>query len=860
MAGCCMLSDPVLTCEHLCSLCVRVHALCRLLCVSGGVQFLVYVGTVWVEQSRYTFQQSNLYSYRAGSSLAMSADGQTVAMGAPGATSGQGELLVAVLPDSCQQCPTGRWAASQGLPAFDHCTLCNEGTASSALGATSVATCATCPAGQWSGQGYSVCTSCSAGTYSSSGGLTAQSQCSTCTQGSYCPGGAAITACPGNTVTLSTGSASITACRCASVVPANGTLGGCVANPVIGTSCDLSCSPGWTSLPAPGTSAALSSTCNASGFYSSNASCTVCPTNSIWQWGPPTSMQHPTIPNSGTSPYNPFVTLSADGSTLVFTTSSGYTVCMHRDPVSLNFSAPVLFNPGNGVQSVALDATGRTLLTTHTIDSTGANLWLWNAGTNTFVQTINVANNGAIGSTTQYGHAGVAMSGDGNTFVVGGPGDNSGAGALWPYVRSGSSLSNYVNGLRVSDSGALGLGTSCALDYFGLLLVAGAPGAAGGIGGVYVFKRSSATQYDWTQQGAVVTCSGGSSTGCSGGSLGLGISISMTPAASWMAVGASGGGNGSVWIFASSNGGSSWVQSATLNSSSPSSLPSAANFSASVALSGDGNRLVVGAPGYNSGSGALIFYARRSGGWQMQGSPLQSVTPAGVAAQQGTQVVLSGDAQWVAQVAPYPLDGQGGVYVGAVPDCATCPAGHYCPDVQGSPIACAPGQRCPSEAVQEACSIPSALSVNASVGSCALPSDGNCSLVCHPGFLLAQPISSANSSCSASQQQSSSQSCGLCAGGSIWEWTPNSSPALLTQLLPLSSGNIDPTGLLASQLAMSGDGRWIAAGAELSHSILGNDTNVGSVLLYERSGVGYVPQQQLNGSNSGGLFGSGQLA
>jgi hypothetical protein len=42
---------------------------------------------------------------------------------------------------------------------------------------------------------------------------------------------------------------------------------------------------------------------------------------------------------------------------------------------------------------------------------------------------------GAVGEAEQGWF--VALSGDGNTAIVGGPGDNSGAGAAWVFTRSG---------------------------------------------------------------------------------------------------------------------------------------------------------------------------------------------------------------------------------------------------------------------------------------------------------------------------------------------------------------------------------------------------------------------------------------
>ena len=105
----------------------------------------------------------------------------------------------------------------------------------------------------------------------------------------------------------------------------------------------------------------------------------------------------------------------------------------------------------------------------------------------------------------QFG-SGVALSADGNTALIGGPSDNSGAGAAWVFTRSGATWTQQ--GAKLTGSGATGAGEQ--------RLERGAVGGRehgadrrpsdnGVVGAAWVFTRSGTT---WTQQGAKLTGSG----------------------------------------------------------------------------------------------------------------------------------------------------------------------------------------------------------------------------------------------------------------------------------------------------------------------------------------------------------------
>jgi len=93
----------------------------------------------------------------------------------------------------------------------------------------------------------------------------------------------------------------------------------------------------------------------------------------------------------------------------------------------------------------------------------------------------------------------VALSGDGNTALVGGYNDNQGAGAAWVYTRSGGAWTQQ--GSKLTGTGSIGpatLGSSVALSADGNTALVGGDSDVGGVGAAWMFDRSAST---WSQQG-----------------------------------------------------------------------------------------------------------------------------------------------------------------------------------------------------------------------------------------------------------------------------------------------------------------------------------------------------------------------
>jgi hypothetical protein len=84
--------------------------------------------------------------------------------------------------------------------------------------------------------------------------------------------------------------------------------------------------------------------------------------------------------------------------------------------------------------------------------------------------------------------ASVALSADGNTAIVGGPGDNNGQGAAWVYTRSGGVWTQQGNKfVGTGASGAAQQGVSVSLSVDGNTAIVGGLDDNGGAGAAWVY-------------------------------------------------------------------------------------------------------------------------------------------------------------------------------------------------------------------------------------------------------------------------------------------------------------------------------------------------------------------------------------
>jgi hypothetical protein len=329
-----------------------------------------------------------------------------------------------------------------------------------------------------------------------------------------------------------------------------------------------------------------------------------------------------------------------------------------------------------------------------------------------YVKASNAGANAAFGMS-------VALSGDGNTLAVGARSEASSttginstpdqsapsAGAVYVFTRTTGTWSQqaYVKASNTESSDFFG--AAVALSGDGNTLAVGAvfessalTGVTAGVvneatagngaffaGAVYVYARIAGS---WSQQAYVkasntesadlfgnsVALSGDGNTLAVGAPLEDSSLTGVTPGS----VNETTSGNaavdsGAVYVYARIAG--TWSQQAYVKASN---TGAGDNFGNSVALSGDGNALAVGAPfedssstGINSTSdelatdaGAAYVYSRSAGTWSQQAYVKASNTGAGD--NFGTSVALSGDGNALAVGAP--LEDGGGTGIGSTPD------------------------------------------------------------------------------------------------------------------------------------------------------------------------------------------------
>ena len=300
------------------------------------------------------------------------------------------------------------------------------------------------------------------------------------------------------------------------------------------------------------------------------------------------------------------------------------------------------FNPTGGAavgSSVALSADGNTAL----IGSAGEeNLrgaaWVFTRSGESWTQQGEELTGAEQTGQAEFGVS-VALSGDGNTALIGARRDHLRVGAAYVFTRSGETWSQQ--GGRLTGGGESGegrFGEGVALSGDGNTAIVGA-GYENKLGAAYVFTRSSET---WTQQGEKLTGSGEFISGTQFDLVGLfGSSLALSEDGNTALIGAKGaGGNGGgAWIFTRS--GETWVQRGVFGGAGEvSTEKTPANFGASVALSGDGSTALIGAPG-ELNIGYAYVLTRSGETWAQHGGKQGSGEKA--TSGFGSGVALSGD-------------------------------------------------------------------------------------------------------------------------------------------------------------------------------------------------------------------------
>jgi FG-GAP repeat/IPT/TIG domain len=266
-----------------------------------------------------------------------------------------------------------------------------------------------------------------------------------------------------------------------------------------------------------------------------------------------------------------------------------------------------------------------------------------------------------------------ALSEDGNTALIGAPGDDGGIGAAWVFTRSGTTWVKQGTKLTVPKAAVQAgdcdaeaeepgeepgeesgeepqqchFGQSVALSDDASTAVIGSPRETGNVGKAWIFTREGST---WTQSQELTSPEESAKTRFGG-------SVAVSGDGDTVLVGAPRL-RGHVWTFTRS--GSSWSQTGA-------ALTGAGEqgegfFGHSIALSADGETAVVGAPLDANNSGGVWIFKRSPTGWVQQGPKL---TGAGqtAGARFGYSVALSGDASTVLVGARANEGGDGAAWV-----------------------------------------------------------------------------------------------------------------------------------------------------------------------------------------------------
>jgi hypothetical protein len=261
--------------------------------------------------------------------------------------------------------------------------------------------------------------------------------------------------------------------------------------------------------------------------------------------------------------------------------------------------------------SVALSSDGTTALIGGRLDneySVGA-VWAFTRSGSAWTQQQKLTVTGD--NTLECVGSAVALSGDGNTALVGGPCTDADAGGAWIFTRSGGVWTQgerLIAGGEITAKRGTSFGNSVALTSDGQMAMVAGEGDNEGVGAVWTYTRSGET---WTQQSEL--------TGSGPNLFGTNIALSADGTTALV----TSPGERSVFIYRHSA--SEWIQQDKLTSTN-----AGEQFGASVALSGNGNTALIGEPREGSNQLAAVF-VRSGEAWSQQaqlsktGSPTRHV-------------------------------------------------------------------------------------------------------------------------------------------------------------------------------------------------------------------------------------------
>ena len=293
----------------------------------------------------------------------------------------------------------------------------------------------------------------------------------------------------------------------------------------------------------------------------------------------------------------------------------------------------------NQGQSVALSSDGNTALLGGGGDNSNFGAaWVFTRSAGVWTQ--QGAKLVVTGNAGNAGVSSVALSGDGNTALIGGQGDNASVGAVWVFTRSAGVWTQQ--GAKLVGTGYVGgpaEGHAVSLSGDGNTALIGGVYDAGQNGAFWIFTRSGGV---WTQQGGKMVATGNIGAARQGGA----VSLSADGNTALVSGYADNGNIGAAWIF--TNSGGVWTQQG--NKFVGTGNVGTAGQGGSAALSGDGSTVLLGGGGDNGGIGAGWVFTRSGGVVTQQGAKLVGTGYSGTPGQgnaaissDGSTAVLGGD-------------------------------------------------------------------------------------------------------------------------------------------------------------------------------------------------------------------------
>jgi hypothetical protein len=227
----------------------------------------------------------------------------------------------------------------------------------------------------------------------------------------------------------------------------------------------------------------------------------------------------------------------------------------------------------------------------------------------------------------------VALSAHGDTALIGGSSDASGHGAAWVFSRSGSGWTQQ----RLTGTEGLGethFGGSAALSADGNTALIGGPGDNEFQGAAWIFTRAGSGS-KWGEPGTKLT--GGGETQNAAGRFGFSVALSGDGSTALVGARRDENGKGAAWLFTRSGG--TWTEQGPKLVGTD----EGEEFGYSVAVSSDGISALIGGAHDNGGRGAALLLQRSGAGWSESERRLDADGEAGGAAWFGSSVALSSD-------------------------------------------------------------------------------------------------------------------------------------------------------------------------------------------------------------------------